>query len=422
MKRIMASIWKEILLLSRDRAGLAILFVMPVFLVMVMTLIQDMTFRKLDETRLSVLYLDLDQDSLGYYIGKGLQQEKFLNPVTKIDNKALTEELLKHEIAEGKYQIGIVVNPHASEAIRTRGRAVVEDALSQENDSAYVSLDSLARANIILYFDPVIKNSFKQTIRTVMENFTNKIEARITFETFAKEISKYLPGVKMPAFDPHGAIDLQEIYAKSERNTMIPNSVQHNIPAWAIFAMFFIVVPLTGNIIKERESGTSQRLRIMPGTYFHVLGSKIIVYLAVCLVQFILILLLGIFIIPLFGLSALHTGNHILVLMIMGFATALAATGYGVMVGTISTTFEQAASFGSVSVIILSAIGGLWVPALMQKISIISPMNWGLEGFYDIFLRGGSWSDVLPYFSLLIGFFLLCLFTALLYSKSRRNY
>ncbi len=424
---MLASIWKEILLLSRDRAGLAILFIMPVFLVLVMTLIQDMTFRKLDETKLTVLFLDLDHDSLGYYIGKGLQAQKFLNPVTEINDQPLNEQIVRNEIAEGKYQIGIIVGPGASKAIRERGKALVDEAISGNSDSSAFNIDSLAQANIILYFDPVIKNSFKQTVRTVLENFTNKIEAKITFETFAQEISKYLPNIKTPAFDTRGGINLQEVYASNEYNTMIPNSVQHNIPAWTIFAMFFIVIPLTGNLIKERESGTSQRLKIMPGTYFHVLGSKIIVYLGVCLVQFVLILLLGILIIPLFGLPSLNIGDHRLALMIMGFATALAATGYGVMIGTIANTFEQAASFGSVSVIILSAIGGLWVPvflmpAFMQKISIISPLNWGMDGFYNIFLRGGGWFEILPYAALLFAFFLLSLFTALIYNKSRRNY
>ena len=44
-----ASTYKETLLLLRDRAGLAMLFIMPAALVMIMTLLQDSTFKVLEE-------------------------------------------------------------------------------------------------------------------------------------------------------------------------------------------------------------------------------------------------------------------------------------------------------------------------------------------------------------------------------------
>jgi len=43
---------KEILLLLRDRAGLAMLFIMPMALILIMTLLQDSTFKRLGEKKL----------------------------------------------------------------------------------------------------------------------------------------------------------------------------------------------------------------------------------------------------------------------------------------------------------------------------------------------------------------------------------
>jgi ABC-2 type transport system permease protein len=165
-------------------------------------------------------------------------------------------------------------------------------------------------------------------------------------------------------------------------------------------------------------------LRVMPGSYAQVLSSKIFVYLIVCLTQFFLMILVGLAILPLFGLPALDPGHQKLTLLVVALSTALAATGYGVLVGTIATTHEQAASFGSVSVVILAAIGGLWVPvfimpAFMQTLSRISPLNWGLEGFYDVFLRGAGIGEVWPYIALLLGFFLVMLSSALYYNNMK---
>jgi ABC-2 type transport system permease protein len=110
----------------------------------------------------------------------------------------------------------------------------------------------------------------------------------------------------------------------------------------------------------------------------------------------------------------------------MVIATGLAATAYGLALGAIANTSEQAASFGSVSVIIMAALGGIWVPvfmmpAMMQKISIISPLNWGLEGFYTIFLRDGNLIDILPQAGLLLAFCGICMGVAFYFLRLKKN-
>ncbi|HEY4154745.1 MAG TPA: ABC transporter permease, partial [Puia sp.] len=83
---------------------------------------------------------------------------------------------------------------------------------------------------------------------------------------------------------------------------------------------------------------------------------------------------------------------------ILTLATALAATGYGVLVGTLASTEQQGAIMGSLSILLLSALGGIWVPTYvmpesMRSISAFSPLNWSLDGYYKLFLRGsGAWA------------------------------
>lgn len=425
MVRLLASLRKEFLLLIRDRAGLVILFLMPMGLILVMTLIQDVSFRKMNETWLSILFLDQDQDSLGGAVRKGLEGSGFFQVVTSIDRSALSKELVFQEIARGKYQIGIVIPKGTSEMIRTWARGMVRRTLSEGDSRKSSALpEGQDSGRIILVFDPVIKSSFKQSVRNALENFTSRIETKVAFQVFASEMAGLLPEGREPLLEPGNLVHIEEIYATNKHNEVVPNAVQHNVPAWTIFAMFFIVIPLTGNLIKERESGTAWRLRVMPGSYVQVLFSKIFVYLVVCLTQFFLMMLVGIAILPLFDLPALDPGHHTPALLCLAASTALAATGYGVLLGTLATTHEQAASFGSVSIVILAAIGGLWVPvfimpAFMQKLSRISPLNWGLEGFYDVFLRGAGIVEVFPYIALLLGFFVVMLSAAFYADKMK---
>ena len=87
-------------------------------------------------------------------------------------------------------------------------------------------------------------------------------------------------------------------------------------------------------------------------------------------------------------------------IFVLTMATAFAATGYGVLVGTLASTEHQAAIMGSLSILLLSALGGIWVPSyvmpeVMRNISTYSPLNWALAGFYKLFLRGAGVGEIL---------------------------
>lgn len=255
---------------------------------------------------------------------------------------------------------------------------------------------------ISIYFDPVIRNSFRQTILSNLRNQISKMEMKILFESITDELKKSFPGIGESNVDKASSITIEESYAKSRQTEFVPNSVQHNIPGWAIFAMFFIVIPLTGNIIREKSEGISLRLHMFPNYRGVLISSKILVYAVVCLLQFILMLLVGIFIFPYLGLPSLEIGSSLFTLFVMTLVTALSAISYGMMIGFTATTHDQAASFGTVSVIILSALGGLWVPTfvmpdIMKTIASLSPLNWSLEGYYEILLRGGNLISIIPY-------------------------
>jgi ABC-2 type transport system permease protein len=416
MNRLLASIKKEFLVLVRDWAGLGLIFLMPVVLVLVMTLIQDSSFRKLDETKITLLYLDEDQDTLGIQVQKGLKNAGFFEVVTQLKYHKLDENSLLNEVREGNFQMGVVIRSGSTKAIRERGQRLVQQTLGQAIDTA--AGDTTAKARIIIYFDPAIKNSFKVTVRNALENFTSKIESGILYKALSAEIVQYLPEPPARVPDPGEGIIYEEIYAADQYSQIIPNSVQHNVPAWTIFAMFFIIIPFTGNMINEKESGLATRLLVMPGSRLQALSAKIAVFVIVGLIQFILLLMVAKLVFPLFQLPMLVLGNHKAALVLMALATTLAATGYSVLVGTVARTHDQAAIFGMVSVIIMAAIGGIWVPVfmmtnLMQSASIISPLNWSLDGFYDILLRGGGIKEVAGNLAALTGFFVINLMLAI---------
>lgn len=222
-------------------------------------------------------------------------------------------------------------------------------------------------------------------------------------------------------------IELNEESAYPEKYATLPTSVQQNVPAWTLFGMFFIVIPLAGTLIRERQEGTLTRLMTMPVGNSSLLLGKVLAYLAICLVQFGLMLVVGKFILPLLGTPVLEIGSAPLALLVVAVSAALAACGYGILVGVLAKSYDQASTFGAVSVVIAAAMGGVMVPVyvmprVMQDLSVISPLGWGLDAFLDIFVRDGNLFSVLPRITALIGFFLVCLaFALLMFRRLRRG-
>ena len=164
----------------------------------------------------------------------------------------------------------------------------------------------------------------------------------------------------------------------------------------------------------------------MPGSYLTVMTGKMIAYLMVCLTQCVLMILTGIYLLPLLGLPQLVIGNNIPAIGLVATCCGLAATGYGILIGTIFDTHQQSSTFGSVSIVILAALGGIWVPVyvmpeIVRVLATYSPLYWGLQAFQSLFLSTGNASDILfPSLKLLL-FFIFTLSIAYFINKYKNN-
>jgi len=150
------------------------------------------------------------------------------------------------------------------------------------------------------------------------------------------------------------------------------------------------------------------------------------VYLAVCILQFILMIAIGRYFLPLVSnLPALSLDVNIVALIAITIASSLAAIGFGLLIGTVTSTYGQAAPLGSVLVVILAILGGIFVPSYMmpgviRQISIISPLHWGTDAFFSIFARGAGIEIVWPQlFSLLIFFGISLTIAVIVFTKRK---
>jgi ABC-2 type transport system permease protein len=330
-------------------------------------------------------------------------------------------------VLNGNFRVGIIIREGTSDALRNKIRQEIEQQFP--GDEPLFDIETYPNGTVPkveVYFDPVIKSDFRHAINHALRGFSNAVEARMIFSIYTDLLTD-LVDIDIDEKESFSNLtEFDEQYATNKKNRVIPNSAQHNVPAWTVFAMFFIVIPLAGNIVKERESGLAKRLMTMPGSNLPVILGKASVYFIVGIIQALLMAFIGVYLLPLFGTPALNMGSGAIPLIAITMTVSLAASGYGILIGSIATSQEQSSIFGSISVMILAAIGGIWVPTfmmsdLMVAASRISPLNWALTAYYDVILRNSGMLAVVPQMLMLLAFFVACITIAFLYNRYKRS-
>lgn len=425
--KIWMSVVKEFLLLKRDLGGLIILFIMPLVLVITVTLIQDSTFKTVSDNKIQILLVDNDKGSVSKTVFDNLEKSQLFSVVTQIDHKPITEEIAKEAVYKGKFQLAIVIPENLSVDLQTKIDQNVENivskmGLTETDTSAQAKKPKVIKEKEVkLYFDPAVQMSFKNAVMSSIDKMISQIETKSIYTTFQNQL-----GEGNTEFEQKSFITFKEIIPKINNKEVRPNSVQHNVPAWTLFAIFFIVIPLSINIVKEKSQGTFVRLLTNPVSNIVVIIGKTITYSVICMIQFYMMVAVAIFLFPHIGLPPLNVEGHLFLMSVVALFSGFAAIGFGILLGTVASTQEQSAPFGATSVIILAAIGGIWVPVfampgIMQLIAKSSPMNWGLEAFYDVLLRNVSFLEIIPKISLLFLFFIITTSIALFYDKKKRT-
>ncbi|NMR35117.1 ABC transporter permease [Chryseobacterium aquaticum] len=414
--KLWRSFIKEIQLLKRDSGGIVIIFLMPLLLIITITLIQDSTFKNLEGSKIPIIFIDNDRSEISKSIKSELESSKTFELITDFK-----EDAAKKAVFTGDYQMAIVIPENLTKDLNSNIDSKVQAVVSSfglETDSASIKTVSTKAKDIHLYFDPATNSGFKSSVMNAINKMVFQIENKKIYKAFQDQLGT------TEELESKSLISFKEITPNLGKTEQMPNSVQHNVPAWALFAIFFIVVPLSINLVKEKSQGTSVRVRVSPTPYYiHILG-KTFTYLIICIIQFLLMVAVGIWLFPYMDLPQFDVTGKMFHLLIVTLFAGLAAIGFGILLGTVANTQEQSAPFGATSVVVLAAIGGIWVPVFlmpefMQTIAKFSPMNWGLNAYYDIILRNSGLGEIAQELIFLLLFYFAMVTISLIYDRKQ---
>ncbi|GAL83196.1 ABC transporter permease [Sporocytophaga myxococcoides] len=185
-----------------------------------------------------------------------------------------------------------------------------------------------------------------------------------------------------------------------------------------------ILVTLVGsfltalNIVREKEVGTIEQINVTPIKKHHFILGKLIPFWVLANVIFTIGLLLGRFV---YGISPV--GNFGLLYLFVG-VYLLAALGLGLLISTFADTQQQAMLIMFFFMMVFILMGGLFtpiesMPQWAQIITKFNPVRYFIEVMRMVILKGSTLRDVASQFIAVILFAIVLNSWAILNYKKR---
>ncbi|PIA73572.1 ABC transporter permease [Ectopseudomonas toyotomiensis] len=363
MTPLLALVRKECLLLLRDPHALAVLFIMPIlFLVLMAAALSNYLS---DQPSPLDLVLEAPQHSEASAFFQQALQEQL--PGSRV--LVSSDEALPHIILADDFSETLLDTPHTGPALTYPARV---DNQTRQRLRAAVNI-ALAQTRLLAYLED-------------SDALPQDMNAEQRLQLIRQRTQSQLSELQVLASG--------ELSGKA-------NASQLSVPAWLIFGMFFVALPMAGGFQREQQSGALLRFRALGLSPATLVLSKLLPYLVINLLQFTLLLAIGVYVLPLLGLSGLSLPGAPLAYALLALSLSLAACSLGLFLASLARSGEQALLLGGGLNIILAAIGGIMVPKsvmpeAMSQLAEISPMSWALDAFLTLLVGQGTLADIAP--------------------------
>ena len=366
MTKIYHLIRKEFLQLRRDKKMLPIIFVAPIFQLIILGYAVNM-----DIKNIQLAVYDLDKSSKSRELIRGFTNSGYFTLIDYINHY----QELDHYLDYGKASLVVVIPNDFAKKINGRETAQVQ-IIIDGSDSSF-AMASLQYATLIL----------------------NRYSQNIVLELI--RVMRY-QGLRIPQIIPQVRVWYNpELLSK---NFMIPGVL-------ALLLMVITALLTSLALVREREIGTMEQLIVTPIKPYVLLTGKLAPFVLIGMIDVILVITVA-------NLwFKVQIKGSVILLLLLCIIFLLTTLGLGLFVSTISKTQQQAMMvtmfFIMLPMIYLS--GFVFpienMPKIMQAISYLLPLRYFVVIVRGIFLKGVGikelWDETLLLF--LLGIFIFSL-------------
>lgn len=411
MTAFTALVTKDLKLFLSDRRAVILAFAMPIAIGSFFGMLFPGNGSGETQTRIPVLVVDLDNSEISRAIVTGVGSDRNLS------SKSAGVDEARETVRRGDAAVGIVIPPGFGDAA---GRAFFSGAGKPQLELLYDPSRSMELAMIRGLITQHVMESVSREMfsgergRTLIDDTIRDLdtsalpvdqknllrEMLVSVQRFnSAGTGNASPGRSAGISMPY---EVREEPMTARRNTSY-NGYAHAFAGMGLQFMLMGAINFAIEILVERQRGLWKRLRSAPVSKLTLLGSKVgsgtIIGSLVMLVSF--------------GFAMVVWGVRIEG-SIAGFigvtiASALMAAAYGLLIAALGKTPNAARGASVLATLLMVMLGGAWVPtfvfpAWLQKVTIVIPTRWAVDGFDAMTWRGlGPGAALMP-ISVLLAF------------------
>jgi len=345
MKTILYIIQKEFLQIFRDKMMLPIIFVIPIFQLLILAHTATFEIKYVD-----MGIIDLDQS----VSSRALVQKFEASPFFKINARSFSLEKLSDEMQDARIEQILYIPADFSEQLEKKFPVKIQ-LITDAVDGAAAGLMSAYALNIIKDYNKSLlmeSKSVASSIKTIDTRTSYWYNPDLDYKTFM-------------------------------------------IPGILVLLVSIIGLFLSGlNIVKEKEIGTIEQLNVTPIRKHHFIIGK--------LTPFWFIAMFDLF----FGLAIAKFVFDIPIIGSIGLIASVASIylvlvlGIGLFISTLADTQQQAMFIAWFFVMIFILLSGLFMPVenmpdWAQAINILNPIAYFIDFMRMVMLKGAQMADVM---------------------------
>ncbi|MFN2191958.1 MAG: ABC transporter permease [Candidatus Promineifilaceae bacterium] len=193
------------------------------------------------------------------------------------------------------------------------------------------------------------------------------------------------------------AWDSPPVIIRQDESSALSEEAQDTDTNYSVFAVTspgmmsqFAIAGLMGAagiLVVEKKTKSLQRLLTTNMSTGQILAGHFLAMFILIFIQLSVLILFG----QIF-LDLPYLGQP-LATFLLTVMTALFTAGLGMLIGVAAKSEEQVVVLSLVPMFLLAALGGAWVPMeftpqSFQRIALLTPLAWVMEGYKDILIRG----------------------------------
>jgi ABC-2 type transport system permease protein len=399
--------------LRRDRASLALSFILPIAFFSIFAVIFGGQHNS--TPKIKVIVVDEDQSQASRDLLRGLQRESSLVISTRPSSKNSGAELPDYTAATaeaavkaGDVPVALIVPSGFGKNPIAFGPGTGGAAIQLLNDSS----DMIAPQMVAGLLQKAAMTAMPATMAEQGMKYTGQYIGGLTaeqqkhmeanLEALRKgEATREADGGSGAGSGTNGGgiiqVNARSVVGENKRNPMV------SFYAAAIGVMFllFTASGSAGSLLDEADSGTLERVLSSRVTMTKLLAGKLTFNTLLAFTQLIVMFLWA------WAVFKLDFFSHLVGFAVMGLSTAFAVAAFGMLLASACHTRAQLGALSTLLILMMSAIGGsmfprFLMPEAIQKAGLFTINAWAIDGFTKVFWRDLPVQDLWQQVSVLL--------------------